>query len=159
MNRGALLRVRSFTNMNCDYPVPDFCFNFSMSDDTRTLAAFVLSGSRVMTISIISPSRQFSRNDMGMLNVIGVISFDMRTAKGPSILSIVAFILVISIYCSHMLFHFCQHPIREYRLYLERCSNYNMPVQRFGLKSLGSCTCWMSNRIQPYLRLPLIMWL
>ena len=139
----------------CPYTSPlfDFCFNFSMSDDTRTLAVFVLSGSRVMVILIMSPSRQSPRNDVGILNVAGLLSCEMRTAKDPSILSIVAFISITSIYCSHMLCHFYPHLIREYRLSLERCSKYNMPAQRLGLKSLHSCTGYMSNRIQPYLRL------
>ena len=125
---------------NCDYPLFDFCFNFSINDDTRTFTAFVLSGSRVIVISIMSPSRQSPRNDVGILNVIGLLSCEIRIAKGPSILSIVAFISITSIYCSHRLSHFCQHPNREYRLSPERCSNYNMPVQRLALKSPHSCT-------------------
>jgi len=127
------------TNTACHYPFPDFCFNFSISDDTRTLAAFVLSGSHVIVISIMSPSRQSPRNNVGILNVTGLLSCEIRTAKGPSILSIVAFISITSIYCSHMLSHFCQHLTREYRLSLGQCSNYNMPVQRLVLKSLHSC--------------------
>ena len=138
---------------NCDYPLFDFCFNFSINDDTRTFTAFVLSGSRVITISIMSPSRQSPRKDVGILNVTGFLSCDTRTAKDPSTLSIVAFISVLSIYCSRMLCRFCPHPIREYRLFLEQRSYYNMPVQRLVLKSLHSYTDQMSNRIRSPLHL------
>lgn len=130
---GAL--VKPIVGRDCDYSLLDFCFNFSMSDDTRTLAVFVLSGSRVMVISIMSPSRQLPRKDVGILNVTGLLSCDMRTAKDPSIPSIVAFISVISIYCSHTLSHCCQHPPFVNILCPVLSNSRLLPKSRNGLQS------------------------